>query len=198
MQVPLEISARWITLTPDLESELRRRADKLERFYNRITSCRIAVEQHTANHHQEGGPYRVRLDITVPGSELVSDKEADDLYGAVRAAFDAAERQVDAYSQKQRGEVKTPVGPPQGPVIRIMRDEGFGFIAAADGREIYFHRNAVLDPPGFDKLEVGSVVRYTEQQGFEGPQASTVGLVEPAGEVEEKEGPSGFSEVIST
>lgn len=198
MQVPLEISARWITLTPDLEAELRRRAGKLERFYNRITSCRIAVEQHTANHHQEGGPYRVRLDITVPGSELVSTKEADDLYGAVRAAFDAAERQVDTYSQKQRGEVKTPVAPPLGTVIRIFQDEGFGFIADPDGREIYFHRNAVLDPPGFEKLEVGSVVRYAEEQGFEGPQASTVSLVEAAELVEEKEGPAGFSEVIST
>ena len=198
MQVPLEISARWITLTPDLEAELRRRAEKLERFYNRITSCRIAVEQHTANHHQEGGPYRVRLDITVPGSELVSAKEAGDLYGAVRAAFDAAERQVDAYSQKQRGDVKTPVLPPQGQVVRIFQEEGYGFIAGADGREIYFHRNAVLDPPGFEKLEVGSIVRYAEQQGFEGPQASTVSLVEPAEGTEAKEGPAGFSEVLST
>jgi ribosomal subunit interface protein len=198
MQVPLEISARWITLTPDLEAELRRRADKLERYFNRITSCRIAVEQHTANHHQEGGPYRVRLDITVPGSELVAAKEADDLYGAVRAAFDAAERQVDAYSQKLRGEVKTQVLPPQGQVVRIFQEEGFGFIAGPDGREIYFHRNAVLDPPGFEKLEVGSVVRYAEEQGFEGPQASTVSLVEPAEEVETKKGPAGFSEVLST
>jgi ribosomal subunit interface protein len=198
MQVPLEISARWINLTPDLESELRRRAEKLERHFNRITSCRIAVEQHTANHHQEGGPYRVRLDITVPGSELVATKEADDLFGAVRAAFDAAERQVEAYSQKLRGEVKTQVLPPQGQVVRLFQDEGFGFLAGPDGREIYFHRNAVLDPPGFDKLEVGSVVRYAEEQGFEGPQASTVSLVEPAEVLEEKEGPAGFSEVVST
>ena len=45
------------------------------------------------------------------------------------------------------------------------------------GEEIYFHRNAVLEPPGFDRLEVGSRVRFAEQQGFEGPQASTVSLV---------------------
>ena len=111
MQIPLEISTRWIELTPTLEAELRRRAEKLERYYNRITSCRIAVELPTGNHHETGGPYRVRVDITVPGSELVADKQMDDLNAAVRAAFDAAERQVEDFSQRQRGDVKTPVPP---------------------------------------------------------------------------------------
>lgn len=180
MQVPLEISARWVELTPSLEAELRRRAEKLERYYNRITSCRIAVEQ--PNQRETGGPYRVRLDITVPGSELIADKQADDLNAALRAAFQAAERQVEEFSQRQRGEVKTQVGPPEGQVLRLFPEEGFGFLAGPAGQEVYFHRNAVLDPPGFDGLEVGARVRYAEEQGFEGPQASTVSLVETAEE----------------
>jgi ribosomal subunit interface protein len=174
MQVPLEISTRLIELTPPLEAELRRRAAKLERYYDRITSCRIAVERES-NHHQEGGPYRVRVDITVPGSELVANKAAEDLNTAVRAAFSAAERQVDDFSRRRRGEVKTPVGPPHGTVVRLFAEEGFGFIQAEDGREIYFHRNAVLDD--FDNLEVGTLVRFAEEQGNEGPQASTVSLI---------------------
>jgi ribosomal subunit interface protein len=177
MQVPLEISTRWIDLSPPLEAELRKRADKLERHFDRITSCRIAVERPTGNHHQEGGPYRVRVDVTVPGSEMVADKEEEELYAAIREAFDAAERQVEEWSRRRRGEVKTPVLPPEGQVIRIFPEEGFGFIAGPDGQEIYFHRNSVLEPPGFDKLEVGSQVRFAEEQGFEGPQASTVSLV---------------------
>jgi ribosomal subunit interface protein len=178
MQVPLEISTRWIDLSPPLEAELRKRADKLERYYNRITSCRIAVERPTGNHHQEGGPFRVRVDITVPGSELVADKSAEEVYAAIRDAFQAAERQLEAYSERQRGDVKTSVLPPEGQVLRIFPEEGFGFIGGADGREVYFHRNAVLDPPGFEKLTVGARVRFAEEQGFEGPQASTVNLVE--------------------
>jgi ribosomal subunit interface protein len=174
MQVPLEISTRWIDLSPPLEAELRKRADKLERHFDRITSCRIAVERPTRNHHQEGGPYRVRLDITVPGSELVADKEDAELPVAIREAFEAAERQVEEWSRRRRGEIKTPVLPPEGQVIRIFPEEGFGFIAGPEGEEIYFHRNAVLEPPGFDKLEVGSQVRFAAEQGFEGPQASTV------------------------
>src|SRR4029077_21282063 len=124
MQVPLEISTRLIELDPVLEAELRRRAAKLERFYDRITSCRIAVER-PSNHHQEGGPYRVRVDITVPGSELVANKEAEDLNTAVRDAFNAAERQIDDFSRRRRGEVKTPSGPPQGTVLRLFQEEGF-------------------------------------------------------------------------
>ncbi|HEV8577792.1 MAG TPA: HPF/RaiA family ribosome-associated protein [Thermoanaerobaculia bacterium] len=176
MQVPLEISTRWIDLSPPLEAEIRKRAGRLERRFSRITSCRIAVERPTGNHHQEGGPYRVRLDITVPGSELVADKEAEEIYTAIRDAFEAAERQVEEWSRRRRGEVKSPVLPPEGQVVRIFPEEGFGFIAGPDGEEVYFHRNAVLDPPGFDKLEVGSRVRFAQEQGFEGPQASTVSV----------------------
>lgn len=113
MQVPLEISTRRIELSPDLEADLRRRATKLERLYDRITSCRIAVEG-PGEHHNEGGLYRVRLDITVPGSELIADKQAEDLNVAIRDAFQAAERQVEELAQRRRGEVKTPAGQPEG------------------------------------------------------------------------------------
>jgi ribosomal subunit interface protein len=176
MQIPLEISSRQIELTVPLEEDLRRRAAKLERHYDRITSCRIAVER-PSNHHQEGGPYRVRLDITVPGSELIAKKEGEELNAVIRDAFQAAERQVEEFSQRQRGAVKTQVLPPEGRVVRLFPEEGFGFIAGPDGREVYFHRNSVLDPPGFASLAVGAQVRFAEEQGFEGPQATTVSLV---------------------
>jgi ribosomal subunit interface protein len=175
MQVPLEISTRRIDLSPALEADLRRRAAKLERLFDRITSCRVAVER-PSEHHNEGGPYRVRLDITVPGSELVADKQAEDLNVAIRDAFQAAERQVEELAQRRRGEVKTPVGPPEGRVLRLFKEDGFGFLQGQDGTEVYFHRNAVIEP-GFDDLEVGMRVRYAETQGNEGPQASTVTLV---------------------
>jgi len=179
MQVPLEISARQIELDARLEADLRRRSAKLERHYDRITSCRIAVER-PSNHHQEGGPFRVRLDITVPGSELVAKKEGGDLKAVIRDTFQAVERQVEELARRQRGEVKTQILPPEGQVVRIFPEEGFGFLTAPDGREVYFHRNAVLDP-GFERLAVGSQVRFAEEQGFEGPQATTVSLIGQGG-----------------
>lgn len=172
MEIPLEISTRRLDLSPALEAELRERSDKLDRLYGRLTSCRIAVEG-PSNHHNEGGPYRVRIDITVPGSELVANKEAETLAAAMNDAFEAAERQVKEFADRRRGYVKASESSPRGTVVRIFPEEGFGFLAGADGREVYFHRNAVLEP-GFETLAVGSTVRYAVEQGFEGPQASTV------------------------
>lgn len=177
MQIPLEISTRDVTLSPPIEAELRKRADKLERHYNRVTSCRIALERPTGNHHHDGGPYRVRVDITLPGSELVADKQAEEIFIAIRDAFDAAERQVEDFVDRRRDFVRTPTVSPEGEVVRIFSEQGFGFLTASDGREVYFHRNSV-DSSGFDKLAVGSRVRFAEEQGLEGPQASTVSLLE--------------------
>ncbi|HEV7508066.1 MAG TPA: ribosome-associated translation inhibitor RaiA [Thermoanaerobaculia bacterium] len=178
MQIPMEISTRDVTLSPAIEAELRKRADKLERHYNRVTSCRIALERPTGNHHHDGGPYRVRVDVTVPGSEVVADKQSEELFLAIRDAFEAAERQVEDFVDRRRDFAKPPAGAtPEGEVVRLFAEEGFGFLTALDGREIYFHRNAV-DGPGFDKLAIGSRVRFAEAQGFEGPQASSVSLVE--------------------
>ncbi|HEX2253703.1 MAG TPA: HPF/RaiA family ribosome-associated protein [Thermoanaerobaculia bacterium] len=175
MEIPLNITTRDVDLTPDLEDLVRRKASKLERFYNGIVGCRITLEG-PGNHHNTGGPYNVRLYITVPSGEIVvSHKEQETLRAAIQASFQAAERQAEDLSQLQRGEVKTPVTPPEGPVVGLFPNEGegYGFIAAQDGRQIYFHRNAVL-PPGFDELSVGDRVRFAEEQGHEGPQASTV------------------------
>src|SRR3954468_10912818 len=159
MQVPLEISTRDINLSAPLEAELRKRADRLERHSDRITGCRIAVERPTGNHHHEGGPYRVRVDVTVPGSEVVADKQSEEIFIAIRDAFEAAERQVEEFVDRRRDFAKPPAGAvPEGQVVRLFSQEGFGFITAPDGREVYFHRNAV-DDPGFDKLEVGCRVR---------------------------------------
>ena len=103
MQVPLDTSTLDINLSAPLEAELRKRAGRLERHSDRITGCRIAVERPTGNHHHEGGPFRVRVDVTVPGSELVADKQGAELFWVVREAFDAAERQVESWSQRRAG-----------------------------------------------------------------------------------------------
>jgi len=172
MQIPLEVSARRLDLTPALEAELRERAGKLDHLYTRLTSCRIALERPSF-HHNEGGPYRVRLDLTVPGGELVANKEAETLDAALNDAFEAAERQIKDFVERRRGMIKAGPSARHGTVLRLFRDQGFGFLTDEDGSEIYFHRNAVLDP-GFERLEVGATVRYAVEQGFEGPQATTV------------------------
>jgi cold shock CspA family protein len=69
--------------------------------------------------------------------------------------------------------VKLRAGELNGRVSRLLAYEGYGFITAEDGSEIYFHKNSVPDG-GFDRLTVGTEVRYVETEGEQGPQASTV------------------------
>jgi cold shock CspA family protein len=58
-------------------------------------------------------------------------------------------------------------------VTRLFPWEGYGFLTSADGREIYFDRRSVLND-AFDRLAEGIQVRYVEESGEQGPQASTV------------------------
>ena len=67
--------------------------------------------------------------------------------------------------------------PDNGALLKsLLINEGYGFLKTPDGREVYFHRNSVLDGR-FEDLTLGSEVRFVEEVGEKGPQASTVALV---------------------
>ena len=164
-----------------IEADIREKADKLDQFCAEIMSCRIVVEaQH--HHHHKGNLYHVRLDITVPDSEIVISRGHDlhhaheDAYVAIRDAFDHARRKLEDYTRRRQQHVKTHEAPDHGRVIQLLMDEGYGRIETADGREIYFHKNSVLNA-SFDQLAIGMEVRFDEEQGDLGPQASTVRVV---------------------
>ncbi|MCK6430413.1 MAG: HPF/RaiA family ribosome-associated protein, partial [Burkholderiaceae bacterium] len=94
MQVPPQITMRQMEHSDALEADIRERAAKLEQFYPRMTSCRVAVEQ-TRKHHQQGREFTVRLDLRVPGREIVVTRDhREDVYVALRDAFDSAKRQL--------------------------------------------------------------------------------------------------------
>ncbi len=177
MEYPVQITARNFQLTEAEEAELRRRAAKLEQFDPRISGCRIAVEA-PVRHHRRGGPFKIRIDLKVPKGELaISHQSDEELMTAIREAFDAARRRLEDHVREVRGAVKSHEGPALARVARLFSDDGYGFLETPDGREIYFHRNSVL-APGFERLEVGSHVRFAEEEGEKGPQASTVTLAD--------------------
>lgn len=187
MRVPLELSFRDIPKTERIEDLIRERARKLETFHDQIISCRVAVEG-PQEHQSTGSPFRVRISLRIPpGHELAVDREPgqdhlhDDLPTVVHRAFDALERRVKKLKEKQQGETKRhPEQEVGGLVQRLFPEEGYGFIRDLDGRDIYFHRNSVLGDE-FDRLETGTGVRYVEEPGEEGPQASTVQIVNKPG-----------------
>jgi ribosomal subunit interface protein len=177
MRLPLQITARDVELSPSIEQLIREEAAKLESFFERVMGCRVLVE--TAHRYPTGERvhYNVRIDLTLPGAELVIKRQPhEDLWTAIQRAFDAAQRRLQDRARRRRGDVKTRSDVPTGRVVRLFPYEGYGFLETIDGRELYFHRNSVLRR-GFPRLEVGTEVRYAEEDGKRGPQASTVAVV---------------------
>ena len=106
MQRPVQITYRDIAPTEALESQVREKAAKLEEFYPFITGCHVTLEVPHKHKHQ-GKHCTVRIDVRVPGGELVVNHDHhEDMYVALRDAFDAAKRQLEEYGRKQRGDVK--------------------------------------------------------------------------------------------
>ncbi len=96
MQIPLQITLRNIPKSEAVEAAIRRRAEKLDRYHRNIVSCRVVVEIPSRHKHQ-GKEFVVRLDIKVPGSEIVvTHDHHEDLYAALHEAFHAAQRRLAA------------------------------------------------------------------------------------------------------
>jgi ribosomal subunit interface protein len=108
MQSPLKITIHGVDRSEALETRIRAKVEKLEEFFNHITSCHVVLEM-PHKHQQQGSQFNVRIDIVVPGNEIVVTRDhAEDVYVALRDAFDAANRQLTDYAQKLRREVKNP------------------------------------------------------------------------------------------
>lgn len=171
--LPIQISLRNLSLSPEVEADIRERAAGLRLYDDRIMGCRVTVEVPNRR-HREGSLHHVRIDLTVPGGELVVRRRPhEDLRTAVQIAFNAARRRLQDYARRRRGAVKAHEPQPTARVAEYYPLGGYGFLETVDGRKIYFDAHSVVDG-GFDRLDVGTEVRFTEEAGDKGPQASTV------------------------
>lgn len=183
MNVPLEIAYRHVNKTETLEELIRRKTSKLDRICGYMSSCRVAVERDQ-KHQGTGDVFRVRVDLTVPpGHELTASKRSDeggvhiDLPAVIRRAFDAIERPLRELVERQRGDQKIhPQQEVQGIVIKVIPEERYGFIRTLDGREIYFHRNSLVNED-FDNITEGTGVNFEVQMGHEGLHATSVRVI---------------------
>jgi ribosome-associated translation inhibitor RaiA/cold shock CspA family protein len=180
MQTPARITFHQMDHSLALETDVRDRIADLESHFGRIVSCRVSIEAPHRHHHQ-GRLFKVLVDIGVPGHRIVIGRSPDehtahaDAYVAVRDAFRAARRQLEDYNRRRRGNVKVRIAPEHARVVHIEPDLEYGRLETTDGRGIYFHRNSVRG--GIDRLSLGAEVRYHEEAGTNGPQASTVEAV---------------------
>lgn len=181
MQLPLQIAFRNLDRSPTVEASVREHAERLDTYHDRITSCRVVIEKRH-KHHRHGNQYHVRVDVTIPGAELVASREPDehhryaDVRVAIRDAFDSMRRQLEDHARKHDQRAKVHPAPPHGRIAELHPDEDHGRIETPDGRSVYFHRNSVVDAD-FDQLRIGAEVRFDEEAGERGPQASTVHVI---------------------
>jgi len=179
MKLPLQITFRQMEPSPAIEARIRELATKLEIFSSQITRCHVIVEP-LAHHQRQGALFDFHLNITVPQREFAirggarpHDHSHEDPYVALRDAFRAARRKLQDYERRRRRDTKIHTHLPEGRICELDAGRGFGRIETDDGRLIYFHRNSLLGAR-FEDLTPGLSVRFAEEPGELGPQASTV------------------------
>ena len=178
MKIPLQITFRHMDPSPALETRIRELADRFEKFSAQIMRVHVIVEPKP-HHQHKGGLYDFHIDLTLPDAEIAirrahpADHSHEDPYVALRDAFRAARRKLQDYERKHRQDVKTRVGPAHGRICELDSERGFGRIETDDGRLIYFHSNSLVGAR-FQDLANGTEVRFAEEAGDRGPQASTV------------------------
>lgn len=112
MRIPLEVTFRHMEPSAAAEAKIAEKVAKLEQFYSHLSRCHVIIEA-PHEHSRQGKLFHVSIDMTVPGGELLVTRghhhqshAHEDVYVAIRDAFDAAKRRLEEYGRQQRGDVK--------------------------------------------------------------------------------------------
>ena len=183
MQTQPTVSFDDIPIDEAVRDAAFRHIDELEATYDRITGCHVVVAQ-PHRHQRAGRLYSVRVDLVVPGAEIVVnrshplDHAHEDVFVAMRDSFTAARRRLEDHVRHLRGAEKAHAAREMGRVTQVFPLQGYGFLETPDGREIYFHQHA-LSEHDFRMIDIGSQVQFSEEEGDAGPQAAHVQVVHP-------------------
>jgi cold shock CspA family protein len=182
METPVQIEFKGLNATERVREAVADHIAGLEERFGRVTACRVIVTAPSGHHHT-GGLYEVNIHLTLPNGREVNvgrtpkaDERHSDLSFAINDAFHRARRHLQDLVRRMQGQIKTHDDVPLGTVSQLEPIDGFGMLTSADGREIYFHQNSVLNG-AFSKLKIGTRVTFAEEIGKKGPQASTVKLL---------------------
>jgi cold shock CspA family protein/ribosome-associated translation inhibitor RaiA len=191
MQVHPEIKFHGVGRSPWVETYIGERVQRLERFAEGITSCHVTLTQEQAS-HAKGNRYSVMVEVRLPPNHDLAVRKLKDirdmpaqLPALINLAFGAIERQLKKAAALRREEKLRADGEQPHGMVEKLFAEGYGFIRTVDDdRQYYFHRNSVLHDD-FDRLAVGTEVRFSAEEGDKGPQASSVQIVSKPGALEE-------------
>lgn len=175
MQTPPQVSFDDLPVDEQVRAAAFDHVAALERLWDRITGCHVVIAQ-PHRHHRQGRLWSIRVELVVPGGEIVvnhehqQDQAHEDVFVALRDAFEAAERQLEEHVRRLREAEKARPERPHGRISQIFPLQGYGFIKTSDGRDVYFHRNALSDHD-YAAADIGTAVWFSEEEGHDGPQA---------------------------
>jgi ribosome-associated translation inhibitor RaiA/cold shock CspA family protein len=186
MQIQPEIAFHNLESSEGAEAMIRDHVARLEKIYDRLTACRVRVDQRNQNPTRSIPPV-VHIEISVPGhKDIVVAHEPDhlqrkfqapDLHNAIHEAFRIAELRLSKYKDKLTDrtseQAHEAVNEFTGQVAELTPEKDFGFLMTKEGGLLYFHRNSLLSG-NFDELRRGDDVTYVEDMGDTGPTASKV------------------------
>ena len=178
MQSPVQIDFQGVELTPALREKVMDHVAGLEERFGRITACRVVLK--APGKHHRTGLYEINVHLVLPNGKQVDidrtpprDERYNDIDFSLNDAFKRARRQLQSQARRLQGAVKVHEGQPIGKITQLH--DGYGFLEAPEGHEVFFHSRSVLND-GFARLEIGTRVTFVEELGAKGPQASTVRL----------------------
>lgn len=172
----LQITIPNFEHTEALDNQIRKHAEKLQKYFTEIHLCHVVVKYASKQHHK-GNLFDIRLNITVPGKEIAINREANqDFSIALRDAFNAAKRQLEDYARLQRGEIKTHEPLQFGIIDELFAEDGYGYIQSRDTTERFYFDSNNAAHPSFEHFKVGDEVKFTPDFGAEGPRAKRVSL----------------------
>lgn len=178
MQLPSQIVFRDLPRSNAIETDIRKRIKKLSLFSDHIMHCDVEIEKVNKN-PQSGKIFLTKITITVPGRDIVINrKQNEDIYVALRDAFNAARRQLKNYERQNRGQVKHHELPTRGLIITLLQDDNIGFINS-NGIEYYFTQDNVVHPD-FNRLKEGQFVHFIPTMDRVGHRAHRVSLMKLA------------------
>ena len=182
MDIPLELSFHNMSPSDGLKAAVEREVSRLDQVFNHIIGCRVVIEMPHKRHRVGNNIPDVHVVLRVPGREIVvtrelghagAKKSAVNAYAVLKDAFQAVQQRLKDYRRQMQGEIKPKDAPLFGHVVELMAERQYGFIAANDGSQIYFHGNSVAGD-GFADLKIGDTVEYAPVLGDKGYAAARV------------------------
>ena len=172
LPLDIHIEGQQVEILPEWQAKIEEELGRLQEHYcGPILHARVEVIG-TAHHHL--GTFEVHLAVNVPGDIITIKQQGEFVLSLLVEAFDALDRRLSEHCQITQQKVKAHEEfTHQGRILRLFPAGDYGFIETDDGLEVYFHANA-LKKGSFAALNPGTAVKFGQEEGDKGPQATWV------------------------